>query len=120
VSFNYLGQVDAVAGEGTPFTLASEGVGPLRGPSNRRPYLLEVDSVVRGGRLHVTWTYSTTVHFRETVQHLAEASLEALRRLIVQCKTPEVGGHTPSDFPLTRVNQGQLDKLSARFGKKNR
>ncbi|QRN93140.1 amino acid adenylation domain-containing protein [Archangium violaceum] len=120
LSFNYLGQVDgALAGSGM-LTLAPEGMGLQRGPRNRRPYLLDVMGAVVGGQLQVTWTYGEALHRRETVERLAADFLERLRELIAHCQSPEVGGHTPSDFPLAKVKQNQLDKLSARFGKKTR
>ena len=54
----------------------------------------------------------------ETVEKLAADFLVRLRELIAHCQSPEAGGHTPSDFPMAKVKQSQLDKLSARFGKK--
>jgi non-ribosomal peptide synthase protein (TIGR01720 family) len=120
LSFNYLGQVDgALSGNGM-LTLASEGMGPQRGPGNRRPHLLEVVGAVMGGRLQMTWTYGESIHHRESIERLAADFLERLRELIAHCQSPEAGGHTPSDFKLAKVNQSQLDKLSARFGKKNK
>ncbi|WNG36527.1 amino acid adenylation domain-containing protein [Archangium violaceum] len=120
VSFNYLGQVDgALSGNGM-LALAPEGMGPQRGPRTRRPYLLDVVGAVVGGRLQMTWTYGEALHRRETVEKLAADFLERLRALIAHCQSPEAGGHTPSDFPLAKVKQTQLDKLSARFGKKTR
>ncbi|HYO58089.1 non-ribosomal peptide synthetase [Archangium sp.] len=120
LSFNYLGQVDgALSGNGL-LALASEGMGPQRGFWTRRPYLLDVVGAVMGGRLQMTWTYGESIHRRETIEKLAADFLERLRELIVHCQSPEAGGHTPSDFPLAKVKQTQLDKLSARFGKKTR
>ncbi|MEN8161480.1 MAG: condensation domain-containing protein, partial [Myxococcota bacterium] len=39
--------------------------------------------------------------------------LDALRELIAHCRTAGVGGYTPSDFPLARLDQETLDRLSA-------
>jgi hypothetical protein len=36
-----------------------------------------------------------------------------LRELIAHCRAPEAEGRTPSDFPLSRLNQSQLDKVLA-------
>jgi natural product biosynthesis luciferase-like monooxygenase protein/amino acid adenylation domain-containing protein/non-ribosomal peptide synthase protein (TIGR01720 family) len=120
LSFNYLGQLDgALAGSGM-LALAPESPGPQRGPRTRRPYLLDVMGAVVGGQLQVTWTYGEALHRRETVEKLAADLLERLRELIAHCQSPEAGGHTPSDFKLAKVKQNQLDKLSARFGKKNK
>ncbi|QSQ25804.1 amino acid adenylation domain-containing protein [Pyxidicoccus parkwayensis] len=121
VGFNHLGQVDGAVGAGSPFALASEGEAlRQRAPSSRRPYALDVLSVVRDGQLEVTWTYSEALHRRETVVAVAEDFLARLKALVVASRAPEAGGHSPSDFPLAKVKQAQLDKLSARFGKKTR
>jgi natural product biosynthesis luciferase-like monooxygenase protein/amino acid adenylation domain-containing protein/non-ribosomal peptide synthase protein (TIGR01720 family) len=120
LSFNYLGQVDeALAGNGM-LALAPEGMGPQRGLRNRRPYLLELVGAVVDGRLRMTWMYGESLHHRASIERLAADFLVRLRELIAHCQSPEAGGHTPSDFPLAKVKQTQLDKLSARFGKKTR
>ncbi|MFY0567872.1 MupA/Atu3671 family FMN-dependent luciferase-like monooxygenase [Archangium lansingense] len=120
LSFNYLGQVDGALNGNGMLALAPEGMGPQRGPRTRRPYLLDVVGAVVGGRLQMTWTYGELIHRKETVEKLAADFLERLRELIAHCQSPEAGGHTPSDFPMAKVKQSQLDKLSARFGKKTK
>jgi non-ribosomal peptide synthase protein (TIGR01720 family) len=121
VGFNHLGQVDGVVDAGAPFALAPEGESlRQRAPSSRRPYALDVLSAVRDGRLEVTWTFSEALHRRETVVAVAEDFLARLKALVVASRAPDAGGHSPSDFPLAKVKQAQLDKLSARFGKKTR
>jgi natural product biosynthesis luciferase-like monooxygenase protein/amino acid adenylation domain-containing protein/non-ribosomal peptide synthase protein (TIGR01720 family) len=121
VGFNHLGQVDGAVGAGAPFALAPEGEGPRqRAASARRPYLLDVTSAVRDGRLEVTWTFSEALHRRETVARVAEDFLARLQALVAASRAPDAGGHSPSDFPLAKVKQAQLDKLAARFGKKTR
>ncbi|PYT45317.1 MAG: non-ribosomal peptide synthetase [Acidobacteria bacterium] len=37
--------------------------------------------------------------------------MQALRTLIEHCRTTSAGGHTPSDFPLIKLDQTQLDRL---------
>ncbi|HYO67777.1 MAG TPA: condensation domain-containing protein, partial [Archangium sp.] len=118
LSFNYLGQVDGALNGNGLLALAPECMGPQRGPRTRRPYLLDVVGAVVGGRLQMTWTYGESLYRQETVGKLAADFLERLRELISHCQSPEAGGHTPSDFKLAKVKQSQLDKLSARFGKK--
>ncbi|MFP2913227.1 hypothetical protein ACLESD_51135 [Pyxidicoccus sp. 3LFB2] len=108
-------------GAGAPFTLSPEGEAlRQRAGSARRPHLLDLTSVVRDGRLEVTWTFSEALHRRETVVGVAEDFLARLKALVVASRAPDAGGHSPSDFPLAKVKQAQLDKLSARFGKKTR
>jgi non-ribosomal peptide synthase protein (TIGR01720 family) len=116
VSFNYLGQVDQQLAGTTRFGLAAEGAGPSRSPSGRRQHLLEINGIVVEGRLQVSWTYSTNVHERNTLERLAGRYLEALRTLIRHCQSPQAGGFTPSDFPETGLTQQDLDKLLGKIG----
>ncbi len=114
VAFNYLGQVDGVFAEAGEFRVAEEGVGPSRSPRGRREHLLEVMAVVEGGRLHLRVGYGTGRHREETVGRLAADVLAELRALAAHCASPEAGGHTPSDFPLARLPQAELDELLGR------
>jgi non-ribosomal peptide synthase protein (TIGR01720 family) len=54
-------------------------------------------------------TYSSNLHQRATTENLAQGFLKALRSLITHGQSPEVGGYTPSDFPLTQISQNALD-----------
>jgi non-ribosomal peptide synthase protein (TIGR01720 family) len=112
VSFNYLGQWDAMLSDGSLLRPAQEGSGPPHSPLGRRPHLLEVNGWVAGGRLQLQWTYSQQVHRRVTVERLAQGFLEALQALIAHCQSPEAGGFTASDFPLARLRAQTLNKLS--------
>nr|MBA2525657.1 non-ribosomal peptide synthetase [Pyrinomonadaceae bacterium] len=112
VSFNYLGQLDAMLSEGSLFRSAPESSGLPHSPRGQRPHLLDINGFVAGGRLQLQWTYSTRVHRRATVEHLAQGFLEALEALIAHCQSPEAGGFTPSDFPLARLGAQTFNKLS--------
>jgi microcystin synthetase protein McyA len=59
----------------------------------------------------VEWSYSAAVHEEETIRSLGERYLEVLAELIEHCRSAEAGGFTPSDFPLARVSQEQLNNL---------
>jgi hypothetical protein len=37
---------------------------------------------------------------------------EELRALVAHCREAGAGGFTPSDFPLARLSQRQLDRLA--------
>jgi amino acid adenylation domain-containing protein/non-ribosomal peptide synthase protein (TIGR01720 family) len=115
VSFNYLGRMDDYL---PPALLeeADEVIGPTCSPRSVRRHLLEINSYVRGGRLHVEWTYNRCIHRRETIEKLAADFLERLNALLSHCLSPEAGGFTPSDFPLARVTASELDMLSSLLG----
>ena len=117
VSFNYLGQFDQVllsssSREDAPQP-APESSGVALGPQNPRPHLLDVSALVSGGQLHLQWTYSEQLHKPTTIEALAQKCVQALRELLAHCLTPGAGGWTPSDFPLTSLDQTTLDRLLA-------
>jgi non-ribosomal peptide synthase protein (TIGR01720 family) len=117
VSFNYLGQFDQVgvgSKAGSPaLQPAPESSGQTFGPANPRSHLLEVNALVITGQLYLQWTYSEQLHHRTTIESLATETMHALRMLLTHCLTPGAGGLTPSDFPLTRLDQASLDRLLA-------
>ncbi|MFJ1552039.1 condensation domain-containing protein, partial [Streptomyces sp. NPDC088246] len=125
VSFNYLGQsvqptaADTDQRSGSGAERAKEGRGgrfrPLPGSlgesqssQNERPHLIEVNSQVVDGRLEMVWTYGVEVHDEATIAGLAERYVVVLGELIEYCCRPDTGGHTPSDFPLVRIDQAVL------------
>ncbi|MEW6497914.1 MAG: amino acid adenylation domain-containing protein, partial [Cyanobacteriota bacterium] len=93
VTFNYLGQFDQSLPPSSLFKIASESTGNLYSPRGSRAYLLEINGLVAVGQLRLEWSFSETVHRRETVQRLAEGYIEALRSLIAHCQSPEAGGY---------------------------
>ncbi len=111
VQFNYLGRFDGDGAADALFRPAAEPTGAARAASAPRRYLLEVNAGIAGGRLQAAWTYSEAVHRAATVERLAGAWLDALRELVAHCTAPGAGGATPSDFPLLRIEQAELDRL---------
>jgi amino acid adenylation domain-containing protein/non-ribosomal peptide synthase protein (TIGR01720 family) len=111
ISFNYLGQFDHVAGDDAPVQLSDELAGPLQSERGTRRYLLTVDSMVTGGKLEMSWTYSEDVHWRVTVERLAEEYIKSLREIIAHCESAGAQGFTPSDFPEANLSQAELDFL---------
>ncbi|HEV2736856.1 MAG TPA: condensation domain-containing protein, partial [Longimicrobiaceae bacterium] len=113
VSFNYLGQLDSGPADSTLFRRVQGATGPTVAASAPRAHLLDVNALVAGGRLRVSWTYGGGVHRRATVERLAERYLEALRALVAHCRSSGAGGYTPSDFPQAALSQDDLDDLLA-------
>ncbi len=108
VSFNYLGQIDRVLNEETLFGAASESSGNYRSESGNRRYLVEINAMIAGGRLQMSWSYSSQVHEQETIAALASEYVQSLRGIIAHCASAEAGGYTPSDFPLAQLNAAEL------------
>jgi amino acid adenylation domain-containing protein/non-ribosomal peptide synthase protein (TIGR01720 family) len=114
VSFNYLGQFDQVLSESALFRIASESRGQNQSQRYKLPYLLQISGSIMAGRLYLNWTYSKNVFLQTTVERLSDSFLKALQALIAHCQSPEAGGFTPSDFPLARLTQSELDRVAGR------
>ncbi|NNB67370.1 non-ribosomal peptide synthetase [Pseudomonas fluorescens] len=111
ITFNYLGQFDQGFGADALFHPLDESAGQAHDPDAVLPTALSVDSQVYGGELVLRWTFSRERHDQPTIRALADAYLGELHSLIAHCLNAEAGGVTPSDFPLARLKQSQLDAL---------
>ncbi len=115
VLFNYLGQLDAGAGDEL-FSLADEPGGPMISPRNRLSHQLMINAEVVGGELALHWSYSARRYHAETVARLAGRYLAHLRALLAHCLTPTAGGWTPSDFTLIKLEQAQIERVARAVG----
>ena len=109
--FNYLGQVDHTLGADALFALVDASTGPGSSPRGHRAHLIDINAIVTGGRLRVTWVYSGKVHRRATIVQQAEVFLTQVRALLAHCLSPAAGGHTPSDFAHVQLDASELDAL---------
>ncbi|MEG3959208.1 non-ribosomal peptide synthetase/type I polyketide synthase [Microcoleus sp. herbarium2] len=120
VSFNYLGQFDQLLSPDGMFGLAKESSGSEYSLLGRRSHLLEINGFVAGGQLQLNWTYSSNLHQKAKVEGLAEGFIAAVRSLIAHCQSPEAGGYTPSDFPVAKLGQKDIDKFIAKISQTNK
>ncbi|MBT2375191.1 non-ribosomal peptide synthetase [Pseudomonas fluorescens] len=111
ITFNYLGQFDQSFGDDALFHPLDESAGLAHGLDAPLPNVLSVDSQVYGGELVLRWTFSRERHDSQTISDLAHAYLTELQSLVEHCLKDEAGGLTPSDFPLARLTQPQLEAL---------
>jgi non-ribosomal peptide synthase protein (TIGR01720 family) len=81
-------------------------------PSVARRRGLGVDVSVRNEQLFVTWAFAPDAHDPAVVAAVAQ---DYLARLKAAAKDPLRRTYRPEDFPLARLSQGVLDKLTARF-----
>ncbi|MDN3054833.1 non-ribosomal peptide synthase/polyketide synthase [Streptomyces sp. SRF1] len=119
VVFNYHGRWDAAAdGGGAPglYRAALPVTGPEAPPGETRPCLLEVTGAVQDGRLELGWSYPARMYDEATVRRLADGCLAALEEIVAHCAEPGAGGRTPSDFPLARLDQRQVDLVAGDGG----
>lgn len=118
VSFNYLGRFSQVLPQSTPFRLVKESTVSERSLQGKRTHLIAIDAIVLDGKLQLSWTYSENVHKRSTIANLVENFIAALKEIIRHCLAAR-SCYTPSDFPLAKLNQQQIDRLGAKFAIKD-
>jgi amino acid adenylation domain-containing protein/non-ribosomal peptide synthase protein (TIGR01720 family) len=111
--FNYLGQFDRAVEGSKLLRFATESTGPWHSPKQKRRHVLEINGLVMNDRMKFDFTYSPAFHDEKKVREFADGFLNALREVIAHCQLPNVGGRTPSDFPLARIDQASLDRLLA-------
>ncbi|MFB2892402.1 amino acid adenylation domain-containing protein [Aerosakkonemataceae cyanobacterium BLCC-F50] len=113
INFNYLGQFGQALNQSSVFQLATESTGNSLSLQGQRSGLLDVNAAIAASRLHIDWIYSSNVHDSSTIEKIATDFVTTLRELIAHCLSPENGGYTPSDFPLIKLTQPELDRVLA-------
>ncbi|WP_315758263.1 non-ribosomal peptide synthase/polyketide synthase [Bradyrhizobium sp. SZCCHNRI2007] len=111
IGFNYLGQVDRSTNETALFSIAPESAGPSRAASSPLRHHIAINARVLDGRLELSFVFSRKRYRRETVTRVAGCFEAALRELVDHC-TSGVHGVTPSDVPLSKLSQAELDALT--------
>ncbi|ROL65830.1 non-ribosomal peptide synthetase [Pseudomonas chlororaphis] len=112
ITFNYLGQFDRQFDDRALWQPATERSGAAQDPSAPLANWLTLEGQVYGGELALQWGFSTQMFEPATVQRLVDAYGAELEALIEHCCTRSQSAATPSDFPLARLSQAQLDGLS--------
>nr|WP_223514287.1 non-ribosomal peptide synthetase [Pseudomonas sp. GL-B-19] len=111
ITFNYLGQFDRQFDDAAMFVPSTEGNGVAQDPSAPLGNWLTVEGQVYGGELSLSWGFSREMFDIATIQRLADDYALELKALIDHCCAVEMPQATPSDFPLARISQVQLDAL---------
>ncbi|WP_416466970.1 amino acid adenylation domain-containing protein [Pseudomonas sp. LFS044] len=119
ITFNYLGQFDGSFAEPTGeggqgaglLTPAAESSGASLSSEAPLGNWLSINGRVYGGELSLGWSFSREMFKPESVQQLADEYAAELKALIAHCVSGEVAGITPSDVPLSGLDQVQLDSL---------
>ncbi|MFC7615018.1 condensation domain-containing protein [Actinokineospora soli] len=110
VCLNYHGRFD-VTGDDL-FGARHATPGSEVDPDAPRDFLLDITGLVEAGELVLTWEYSPEAHDEATVARLAAEMVAALSEIAAHCAEPGAGGRTPSDFPLARLTQSQVDRIA--------
>ncbi|WP_313062208.1 non-ribosomal peptide synthetase, partial [Pseudomonas rhodesiae] len=111
ITFNYLGQFDRQFDEAALFVPSSQGSGQAQDPEAPLANWLTVEGQVYGGELALRWGFSSEMFDEATVQGLVDDYAAELKAVIELCCATPAGQVTPSDFPLARLSQAQLDGL---------
>jgi amino acid adenylation domain-containing protein/non-ribosomal peptide synthase protein (TIGR01720 family) len=110
--FNYLGQAGPPEGADALLRPLEDDTGRAYGPQNERAHLIDINAQVIDGRLVVNWQYAPAYFRESTIQRVAGDYLMELARLVDHCLKADRSRHTPSDFPLAALQQGDLNALS--------
>ncbi|MGE8391444.1 amino acid adenylation domain-containing protein [Pseudomonas sp. BIGb0427] len=116
ITFNYLGRFDSQFDERALLYPASEPGGAGQASDAPLANWLSIEGQVYAGQLGLRLTFSQAMFQASTVQALADAYLDELQGLIGHCCQLPGAQATPSDFPLARLGQAQLDQLAPLLG----
>ncbi|MGB1026766.1 MAG: condensation domain-containing protein, partial [Rhodospirillaceae bacterium] len=112
IAFNYLGRLEETRLLPEPFGLAAEEGGASRASDNPRPYRLEIDGWIgSSGALEFRLAYAPGSLDPATVTALAAALSDCLSELASLAEAGTRLGYSPSDFPASGLEQGDLDRL---------
>lgn len=114
IIFNYLGQFDQDVQESV-FTFSPLSTGNNISPNAERPYTFEINGMVRGGCLWITFDYSQQEYEEETVKAFAESYKKHLMNIIHHCVNKEDQEVTPSDLGAQDLSIEELDEYLQYF-----
>ncbi|MDG2156241.1 MAG: non-ribosomal peptide synthase/polyketide synthase, partial [Gammaproteobacteria bacterium] len=111
VSFNYLGNIDRVAGSNSMFTTLNEAHGLEHSKANVRPHKIDINCMISEDQLYINFGFSTELFDAATIAALASKVETELRQLIAIGDSGSGLRITPASFPLAQLNQTELDIL---------
>lgn len=88
VSFNYHGRRDTAPTDGALLRPMPHTLGTPVDPDQARSHLLEIDSAVLAGELHMEWRYAGDLFDAATVRGLAEDTVRRLTALVKRGTAP--------------------------------
>jgi non-ribosomal peptide synthase protein (TIGR01720 family) len=112
VKFNFFGHVAPLAG--TLLSDAPERPVMLRGPAQRKSHVVELNAVVVGEELHLSWRYPAAMEPR--VRLLVAAYEQRLREICEHCSNPDNSRLTASDVAEADLDDEELEELYAELG----
>ncbi|MCW5599965.1 MAG: hypothetical protein KIT59_12800, partial [Nitrosomonas sp.] len=110
VVFNYLGQFDGNFERDTLWQLSDEPIGYLMDQGVLQQHDLSINGHILGGELCLEVSYSKARYMRTNIEGFIGIFLAELESIIIHCQQG-IRAVTPSDFPLIRISQDELDRL---------
>lgn len=122
--FNYLGQFALEENENQHFSLSELDFNNTNlSPLGKRKHIIEVNGGVTNACLDFFWSFSDKQFNQQVIQSVAENFIVQLEKIIAHCQEEKNYGLTPSDFPLCKLSQTEVDALMTAqgqyFGKRN-
>jgi non-ribosomal peptide synthase protein (TIGR01720 family) len=109
IRFNYLGQFAEVDG----FDPSPLPLGETRGSEIENPFLLDINAMVRQGRLRLAWCYNSWAFGRPAMERLSAGYRQKLGKIIDLCMGREGRELTPADLDYKELGLDELDELKA-------
>ncbi|SDY29709.1 non-ribosomal peptide synthetase, partial [Lysobacter enzymogenes] len=117
VGFNYLGRFGADAGASAGWTPSEESIAASADAARPLNHTLEVNATAVDGAdgpvLHAHWTWAGELLDQADVAELAQDWFAALRRIVAFAARRPTRAFTPSDLPLARLPQAQIEAIEA-------
>ncbi|MFH5207317.1 amino acid adenylation domain-containing protein [Antrihabitans sp. NCIMB 15449] len=121
IGFNYLGRISAAdlpEGVGELGWIPASDLGDVPAlPDSDMPAMAAVDinAIVVGGSLSATFAYPSTLLDEAAVDELATLWRTALESIVTAAQLPGAAGLTPSDVPLARTVQTDIELWEKQF-----
>src|ERR1044072_9354189 len=92
------------------------GIGREQAEVEERNKLIEVNVLVLGGELSVSFTCSRNCYLVQTIADLAHQMIDSTRQLIEASHTGSAQCLIASDFQAVELEQEEIERLAARDG----
>ena len=111
ISFNYLGQFDRDMETGV-FTMSPYGTGQTVSPDSERQCSFDINGMIAGGRLTLTFSYNKYEYSKSTVSKLMDNYKRNLSAIIDHCAGKEERELSPSDLDYSKLSIEELSRIN--------